>query len=236
MLVATLLLAAMVNGETDKDAEKAFQEMSATLTKAKSFACTFEMKMDTPQGKGSFKGRLVVAQGNKVRIEMNGEGGGKTTDLLSVSDGAKVVTVDNKTTQPARDTPKNLAKRVMTGTARGGIFVPMFLAVEVSTDGDKPKETDIEDIIKVSDFRLGKKEEVDGKEAQAVEYLITAASVGNGEKIKATVWIDLKTHVPLKRLLTTKVGDGDKELKVTEIYSKVVVDGKIDVKTFELPK
>jgi outer membrane lipoprotein-sorting protein len=234
MWLAPLLLAAMAGADADKDAEKAFQEMSATLTKAKSFACTFEMKMDTPEGKGSYKGRLAVAQGNKVRIEMKGEGGGKTMDLLVVSDGAKSVAVDDKKTQPIRDTTKNMAKNVLTGMARGGIFAPMFLAVEAVAEGEKPGETNVEEMLKVSDFKLGKKEKVEDKNAQAIEYVLTAASVGSGEKINATVWVDVKTHVPLKRLLTAKIGD--KQLTVTETYSKVEVDGKIDEKTFELPK
>jgi outer membrane lipoprotein-sorting protein len=233
MWLAPLLLAAMVGADNDKDAEKAFQEMSAALTKAKSFACTFEMKMDTPDGKGSFKGSLAVAPGNKVRIEMKGGGGGKTMDLLVVSDGAKSVTVDDKKTQPVRDAPKNMGKLVLGGTARGGIFAPMWLAVEVHADGEKPRETDLDELLKVSGFKLGKKEKVDDKEAQAIEYTLTAASVG-GEKINATVWVDVKTHVPLKRMLTAKIGD--KQLTVTETYSKVEVDGKIDAKTFELPK
>jgi hypothetical protein len=144
-----------------------------------------------------------------------------------------MVTVDNKTAQPARDTPKKLGERVLTGTARGGIFVPMYLAVEVSPEGEKPKEADLNELLKVSGFKLRKKEKVDGKEAQVIEYMLTVASVG-GVKINSTVWVDAKTHVPLKRLLTAKVGD--QELKVTETYSKVVVDGKIDPKTFELPK
>src|SRR5262249_10180107 len=128
MWLAPVLLAAMASADTAKDAEKAFQEMSTALTQATSFACAFEIKVESPEGKGSFKGRLVVAQGNKVRIEMDGEGGGKTTSLLSVSDGTKTVAVANKTTQPARDTPKNMTQAVLTGTARGGLFVPSFLA------------------------------------------------------------------------------------------------------------
>src|SRR5262249_29881815 len=152
MWLAPLLLAAMVSADNDKDAEKAFQEMSATLTKAKSFACTFEMKMDTPEGKGSYKGRLAVAQGNKVRIEMKGEGGGKPMDSLSVPDGAKAVTVDDKKTQPIRDTPKDMGNLVLGGTARGGIFAPMWLAVEFHADGEKPRETDLDELLKVSGF------------------------------------------------------------------------------------
>jgi outer membrane lipoprotein-sorting protein len=190
--------------------------------------------MATPEGKGSYKGRLAVAQGNKVRIEMKGEGGGKTMDLLSVSDGTKTVTVNDKKTQPLRDTPKNMGKQVLIATARGGVFAPMFLAVERSAEGEKPGETNIEEILKVSGLKLGKKEKLDGKETQAIEYVLTATSVGSLEKINSTVWVDVKTHVPLKRLLTTKVGD--KDFTITETYSKVVVDGKIDAKTFELPK
>ena len=191
------------------------------------------VSIDTPDGKGAFKGRLVVAQGNKVRIEMSGEGGGKTMDILSVSDGAKMVTVDNKKSQPIQDTPKNLGKQVLAGSARGGIFVPMWLAVQVVPEGKDPREVDLEESIKVADFKLGKKEKVEDKEAQVIEYVLTAASAG-GEKINAAVWVDVKTHVPLKRSLTAKIGD--KQLTVTETYSKVAVDGKLDDKTFELPK
>ena len=189
--------------------------------------------MDSPQGKGSFKGRLVVASGNKVRIEMSGEGGGKTTDLLVVSDGTKAVTVQDKKVQPARDTPENMGKHVLTGLARGGIFVPMYLAVETSVDGEKPRKVDLAESLKVSGLKLGKKDKVDGKEAQALEYLLTVASAGE-LKLNTTVWVDAKTRVPLKRLLTAKIGD--QALSVTETYSKVEMDEKIDPRTFELPK
>jgi outer membrane lipoprotein-sorting protein len=233
MWLAPLLSAAMINAGTQKEAEKAFEGMSATLTRAKSFACTFELKVAGPQGKGSFKGRLVVAQGNKVRIEMDGEGGGKTMALRSVSDGRKTVAVDNKIAQPARDTPKNMAEQVLTGMARGGLFVPMFLAVEGPAEGEKRAESDVGSILKVSDFQLGKKEKVDGKEAQAIEYTLTVASAG-GEKINTTVWVGVRTHVPLQRLLIAKIGG--QEMTVKETYSHVVVDRKIDAKTFELPE
>jgi outer membrane lipoprotein-sorting protein len=233
MCLAPLLLAALVVADADKDAEKAFQEMNATLTGAKSFACRFEIKMASPQGKGSFKGRLVVIEGNKLRLEMKGEGGGKATDLLSVSDGTKMVTVDNQAAQPARETPKDLGKHVLTGTARGGIFVPMYLAVEAHVEGEKSRETDVAELLKVSGLKLGKNEKIDGKEAQVIDYVLTMTSA-DGLKLKATLWVDTKTHVPLKRLLTARV-DGQ-DLSVTETYADVVVGGKVDAKTFELPK
>lgn len=144
-----------------------------------------------------------------------------------------MVTVDNHTAQPARDTPKDLANGMVTAATRGGIFVPMHLAVEVHIEGEKPRETDMAELLKVSGFKLGKKETVGGREAQAIEYVLTVTSAG-GLKLSTTVWVDAQTHVPLKRLLTARL-DGQ-DLSVTETYADVVVDGKVDAKTFELPK
>ncbi len=43
-----------------------------------------------------------------------------------------------------------------------------------------------------------------------------------------------KTNLPLKRIMTTKV---DKDtLTITETWSKLTLDPKIDAKKFELPK
>jgi outer membrane lipoprotein-sorting protein len=87
-------------------------------------------------------------------------------------------------------------------------------------------------LLKVSGLRLGKREKLDGKEAQAINYVLTVAGA-DGLKLNTTVWVDATTHVPLKRLLTAKVDDRD--LSVTETYANVVVDGKVDAKAFELP-
>ena len=46
------------------------------------------------------------------------------------------------------------------------------------------------------------------------------------------MWLDTKTNLPLKRVITLSK---DKST-ITETYSKMKIDEKIDRKRFELPK
>ena len=48
------------------------------------------------------------------------------------------------------------------------------------------------------------------------------------------MWIDTKTNLPLKRAIMTQKGDD--KFTVTETYTKLKLDEKIDPKMFELPK
>jgi outer membrane lipoprotein-sorting protein len=87
-----------------------------------------------------------------------------------------------------------------------------------------------------SDFKLGKKDKVAGKEAYVVEYQLTRKG-GLGEKQETnpvTVWIDVKTNLPVKRMITLKEGQGS--FSLTETYTNIVLDQPIDDKTFALPK
>src|SRR5208282_3039879 len=184
-------------------------------------------------GKGSFKGSLALAEGNKARFEMDGQHDGKAASTLAVSDGTKTATVADKKALPIHDTRKNNTKNLLTALAHSGLFVPMMLPFE--RQGERPPEVDINEILKVSDLKLGKKEKVDGQEAQAIEYTLTVGVLGQ-EKIpfNTTVWVGTGTHLPLKRVLTAR--PGGQEMTLTETYSNVAVDGKIDPKMFELPK
>lgn len=233
MCLVPLLLTALACADADTPAEKAFQEMNATLARAKSFECTVEVQAGGAQGKATFKGRLVVAEGNKVRTEMEGDFQGKPTSFVTVSNGTKSVAIVEKQAQPTQDAPKNLSKMIMAALARGGVFVPTFLAVREQRDGEKLPDAVIEDMLKMSNFKFGKKEKIDGHEAQAIEYTLTLSGPQQ-VTMNTTLWIDTVTHLPVKRVLTAKP-DGQ-EIAVTETYSKVTVDGKIDPKVFELPK
>jgi outer membrane lipoprotein-sorting protein len=233
MWITPLLLAAALNANDAKEAEKAFQEMSDKVTKAKTFECAFEVKVEGAKAKGGGKGTLIVTEGNQLRIELGVEQGGQPLAMLIVSDGAKTVTVANKKAQPATDAPKDQAKKVLPAVARCGAFVPLFLAAPQKA-GEKPEEVDPDAVMKVSDFRLGKKEKVGGAEAQAVEYTLSLVAGEKKIPLACTVWLDTKSRLPVKRVLTGMEG-GD-NLTVTETYSKVTVDGKVGEKTFELPK
>jgi outer membrane lipoprotein-sorting protein len=134
-------------------------------------------------------------------------------------------------TLPASDMPKNAGAKTLTAVARAGVFASVML-VSVARTGEKPVEVDVNEQLKLSDFKLGKKEKVGDSEAQVIDYTLTVK--GEKEPMQCSVWVDTKTNLPLKRVLRGK--EGTEKATVTETYSKFTVDGKVDPKSFELPK
>ena len=231
--LATMALAlALPVAAADDDAKAAFAKMETTVRKAKSFQTEFQTT--TLIGKKSdadTKGRLLVA-GNKVRIEVESKDGRATAKMLLVSDGKKMYA--KVTDRPAknRDAEKQLGERVLASVARAGFEFEVHLLHILTGPNDKEEAFDAEKEFPVSGFKFGKKEMVGGVETQAIDYTIT--SDVTKEPLTATVWIDTKTNLPVKRVIVMKLGDT--VITMTEAYAKSAVGGKIDEKEFELPK
>jgi hypothetical protein len=88
-----------------------------------------------------------------------------------------------------------MAKQVLTGTARGGIFVPMCLAVERSPEGEKPGDTNYDERTKT--MKTMSRREVmglAGTTGAAVLAASAAAADSPGPKRKANT----ETPVPSK--------------------------------------
>lgn len=89
---------------------------------------------------------------------------------------------------------------------------------------------------KVSGFKLGKKEKLDGRDTQIIECEMTVEGVSvNGTSITTAVWLDAKTILPIKRVTSIDKGAGDK-FTMTETYTTLTLNKNIDAKKFELPK
>jgi len=71
------------------------------------------------------------------------------------------------------------------------------------------------------------KEMVGKREAQVVQYQIENKIIGN--LAEASVWIDTKTQLPLKR------AEAGKKQRSTETYGVFTVDSKLDGKLFDIP-
>jgi outer membrane lipoprotein-sorting protein len=231
VLVLALPLGAV--GADDTDAKAVFGKMEATLLKAKSFQT--DLAGTTVVGKrtdADVKGRLLVAAVNKLRVELESKDERATAKTLFVSDGKK--THASVTGRPAKtlDTDKQLTERALASTARAGFAFEVYLLHVLTTDDEKPEAFKADEELAVSDFKLGKKEMVGGVEAQAVDYALKYPL--EEKPAAATVWIDTKTNLPVKRVITMK--PRDTVITITETYTKSVVDGKIDEKEFELPK
>ena len=223
-LTAGLLLAAdPPKGDgAANEAEKLFRTMEEKLAKAKTLECVFDVKFDTL----SYKGSLFLAEGNRARLEINEATKGRLMRVLIVSDGTRLSGQDNGMTHPKlEDTPKNLNAEILTWVARPGVFLPQAPLPDVKAD-------DAKDRFRVSDFTLGPKDKVGKREAQRLGYQLTVK--GQNDPFSVLVWLDLKTGLPVKRMVTSRAGGA--EMTVVETYGKLTLDEKTDAKKFDLPK
>jgi outer membrane lipoprotein-sorting protein len=224
VLTVSLLFAAKPtkNQGAENEAEKLFRIMEEKLAKAKTLECAFEVRIDTQ----SYKGSLFLAPGNRARLEINEAARGRPMRLLIVSDGAHQSFQDNGIPQPQRrDTPKDLNAEILTWLARPGMFLPHTPLPDVSANGAK-------DRFRVSACKLGKKEKVEEREARRVEYQLSVKGLDN--PLSVIVWLDVKTRIPVKRLVTERVGGH--QTAIIETYGKITLDEDVDAKKFDLPK
>jgi outer membrane lipoprotein-sorting protein len=227
MLISLVLVMAL-HAEEKNEAEVLFGQMEMKLLNAKTTETDFEAKFERGRMGGSFKGELLLGEGNKLRFEMSGELGGKMAKSTRVSDGAKMVIMESDKPTVTKDAVNVQNDILRAGLARTGPGALLFFGFMK----ELPADFKADEHFKVSDFKLGKKEKVGEKEAQIVEYQL--AMKGIPEKFAVQVWVDTKSNLPLKRELTLKFGES--KFAISETYPKVELDGKIDSKKFELPK
>jgi outer membrane lipoprotein-sorting protein len=235
--MAASTLAADAPLAANNDAEQLFQEMEAKLSKATALDLSFDVYIEAPPGApgifgvAKIKGTLAAMSGNEVRWETTSAVTSQPFKRLMISDGTKTRDTIAEYGKPVEllggkdtDTPKNLTAELLTLVARSGLLLPQ---------GPLPDDkADAQDRWGVSGLKLGAKEKDGERELQPLEYQLSLK--GQNEPFAATVWIDLKTGLPVKRLLTMEVGPGEK-ITLTETYGKLVLDEKLDPKTFELP-
>lgn len=224
VLTVGLLVGAGVpkGDEGVKEAEKLFRAMEKKLAKAKTLECVFDVNLNSI----IYKGSLFLGEGDKARLEINEASKAKAMRVRLVSNGTGMSYQDNGMPRPKlEDTPKNLDADILTWLARPGVFLPQAPLPDVKAD-------DAKDRFRVSDFQLGKKEKVGGRETQRLGYRL--AVKGQKDPFSVIVWIDSKTGLPVKRMVSSRVG-GD-QTTLVESYTKFTLDEKIDAKKFQLPE
>jgi outer membrane lipoprotein-sorting protein len=235
MLLTAVLLAAAA-APADDPAEALFRKMEKKVADAQTLSLGFKADAE-PKKLGGFKGRVVAAPGNKIRFEFEWVIEDRPVKMTMVSDGAKMRTTEaGKGSDPVQDTPKELGPMVRAVVSRTGVLTTTFLlSTARSDDPAKKDEFDREKTFAVSGFKLvGKRKEygkADGGETEGVEYKLTVK--GMEQPLAVTVWIDTKTDLPVKRVVTAVLGDNTK-MTITETYTDVTVGGKVDEKDFVL--
>jgi outer membrane lipoprotein-sorting protein len=224
-LLALLVVAAPVSAQ-DREAEKLYRAMEKKVRGAKTLHVVFEAEMQTQAFAFSFEGTIDFALGNKCRVRQSMDFAGNAFEELLISDDKQLYTKDGDSEKidPQASQIKHLDKLVpgiMAPVGAGGLT---FLR---SSD-NKQKNFDLDKDVSVKNFKLGAKEMVGKASAQVVTYDIDV----KGNTVKASVWIDTQTQLPLKRVLT--IEEGGKTLRITE-SSTLTLDEKLDPKLFEIP-
>jgi outer membrane lipoprotein-sorting protein len=231
LLIVTLLVVPAAAQEND--AEKLFRAMEKKIRAAKSFQMDFEGEVSAGTAKMTVKGKAAFAEKNNCRIEATNEVNGKEGKTLIVADGKTFYWQPPKDNTPAQTRQVvDIDQENWQGfIARCGVLssAQSFYFVKQPKAGES---FDIGTIVSVTDFKLGTKEKVGGKETQIVQFTATIAK----DAMKATVWIDPQTQLPVKFALEGTAKAGGRSILITETYSNFTVDSKLDAKTFEIPK
>jgi outer membrane lipoprotein-sorting protein len=214
------LAALLIVPQEKDDAESLFKKMEEKIVKAKSLRSKLAGEME--EAKFKLTGDLLLDEGSKVRIDVQGKGEGDEKKALVISDGKKLYMKSNDSdTAQGFDAPETFGKLIRIAFARAG-----FLSAFEFCDSENRAKTGPETAYTMTGLKLGSKEKVGDRDAQAVTYTVTR----KGRDAAATVWIDTATLLPLKRVLKM---DG---MTLSESYSDLKVDEKIEAARFEIPK
>jgi outer membrane lipoprotein-sorting protein len=218
------------------EAEKLFRDMEQKIRTAKSLkvvgkSVTVQKGRDPKEAawdEWRADGTMFVVSGNKLRFEGKGNIGfkspGEDEPMLFVMNGDKIWTHKG-----VRDADPRMSETFCALLARGGIAVMFFGAQEFRGKADAAVNKILDAELPASNFKLKKKEMLNGREALVIEYRLTMAGKAN----QVTLWLDAKTNMPLKRQI--KRNPDDKE-GVDEVYSELLLNPTLDAKLFELPK
>jgi outer membrane lipoprotein-sorting protein len=235
-----LLLIGSLQDSDSAKAEKLFQAMANKLTGAKTLQCSFAIAIETSDGKAKVTGKLAFAEGNKNRLEADGDFFGNKVQVAMISDGMKTQWTMAAGGQPPQsstgDVPPNLNEFLREGMARSGVFIGLF---PKSTKKAQPQpcgdcleqNKKADEVFQISGFKLDGKEILDKRETRKIEFHLT---IDKQDPIAVTVWLDAESTLPLKRQLT--MGKGKMQFQMVETYMNCRVNEVIEAKEFAVPK
>jgi outer membrane lipoprotein-sorting protein len=212
----------------DNEAEKIYRAMEKKVRGAKSLQVVFDGIIEIPKGKVNFNGTMSVAQGNKSRLEVNTELPGQTEKTLIITDGKSSYFKLNDNKARVDPKPKNVEQL---DKALPGLQARLGLGAKVIFGGPEANTGmafDLDKFAPVKNFKLGAAEMVGKRNAQVVDYQVDI----QGKTTKMSLWIDVQTQLPLKRVLTAE--SLGQTIRYTENYTSYHLDAKLDLKLFEI--
>jgi hypothetical protein len=229
-----VLFGGVLEGQGINPAEQAFLASAKKLSEADSVQINVDGASKNDRVL-TINGTVLMGAGNKSRLFLTGEAGKRTFKLISICDGVQLsvewANDDEKGTVCVVPAPKNANSMLAGVISRAGLMPGLYLFIRL--EGLQQLPPDLDEMVALSDFSMGKKEKVGDRQCQRIDYKVAITTGTKKEKLFAQVWIDCETHLPLKRILNDKKSD-EKPL-VLETY-EFRLGGKIEAKKFELPK
>ena len=205
--------------------EAAFQRLEKDLLAAPAVRISYSI---TAQGAydASLSGVLLMAEGNRMRLEASGSFAGEPVDALLVSNGMGLsITVGGEET--LLKTPGQLNEAVVIGLTRMGLLHNLARL----TGGVPPDHAAgaAAEWVKVSEFSIADAPEDPPVDGVPVEFGIVLSQEPVGE---VTMWLDPRTGLPMLRTQTVLFPEGD--MLVTEAYHEVDLEAEPAAAAFTL--
>jgi outer membrane lipoprotein-sorting protein len=227
-LAVAMFFVALPAYAQDAEAEKLYRAMEKKLIGAKALKFSFESQAAVGDD-FNLKGTILLAADNKLRLEYAGKDRDKILKGLAISDGKQLIgknEFDGKPDNKSQETPPTMNAILAQYVARASLYMSLQAAFSPTAEQDPSK-------ILVSDFKTLDKEKIGKRQAQAIAIKVQMPNQKAVFDVK--LWIDLETHLPLKRVVEFRDGT-EVTMRLSETYTQMQIDPPIKGQEFVLPK
>ena len=174
-----------------------------------------------------FSGTVVLGEGQRARIDMQGDMGARPTDLRLVCDG-KTMRGGSREHPFEFDAPPALREGLVIAFVRMGLLHDLSLLSE----GRAPAHLDgtVRSWVHAVGALHSPGEVVRGA---PTEHWTWALQVAGGSKAEEEMWTDVTTGLPVRRRVVVHFPEGD--MTDGEEYEEVTLDAPVDDATFAVP-
>src|SRR5262245_16071423 len=194
MRLIALAVFAILLPQENHEAEELFKKMEEKFTQAKSLQLSWKVSATIKEGELTAEGTVLLGEGNKARSDSAARVLDMDQKDQFISDGKTLKTYGSRSSSV--DTPEIFNKTILGSLARGGAVQ----ALTVINMKYYSRESDPAKLFALSSFAMGKKEKVEKRDAQVIEFKSTLSP--NKEEAKVKLWIDCESGLPLKRVFT----------------------------------
>jgi hypothetical protein len=202
----------------------------AALEQRLLMAHTVRIRMRVASGGSAashFEGTLVLGEGQRARLDLQGDLGSRPTDLRLTCDGQ---TMRGGSKEHGFDlpAPPGLREGLVIAFVRMGLLHDLSLLAE----GRPPAHVDgtVRSWITAVAAARSPGEAIRGS---ATDHWTWALVVQGGSKAEEDVWTDARTGLPVRRRMVVHFPEGD--MQVGEEYEDVTLDAPVDDAMFALP-